>query len=152
MVLRIKEREEAIQLLAIDPQVYCKLVTLHRKGNRVDVDDPRDQIPLRQDTGKGPQMGSHGYRRLRRWKSVFVDSAGGLGIYVNIQVKELGQDSHRGPTRVGGMPSVLVAASWLLRLYLQVSWLSSGPRKIIAKVLFRLDSVWYSFCVKLKDK
>ena len=52
----------------------------------------------------------------------------------------------------GGMPSVLVAASWLLRLHLQVSWLSSSPRKIIVKVLFRLDSVWYSFSAKLKNK
>ena len=61
----------------------------------------------------------------------------------------------RGPRGWGARPtplcapSVLVAASWLLRLHLQVSWLSSGPRKIIAKVLFRLDSVWYSFSVEL---
>ena len=27
----------------------------------------RDRIPLRQGAEKGPQMGSHGYRRLRRW-------------------------------------------------------------------------------------
>jgi hypothetical protein len=30
--------------------------------------------------------------------------------------------------------------------------MSFGPRKIIAKVLFRLDSGWYSFSVKLKNK
>jgi hypothetical protein len=29
-------------------------------------------------------MGSHGNRRLRRWKSVFMDASGGSGIYVNI--------------------------------------------------------------------
>ena len=62
-----------------------------------------------------------------------------------------------GPTRVGvpyplGAPSILMAASWLLRLHLQVSWLSSSLRKIIAKVLFRLDSIWYSFSSKLKNK
>ena len=57
---------------------------LRRKGKRVDVDSLRDRIPLRQDAGKGPKMGSHGNRRLRRWKSVFVDASGGLGIYVNI--------------------------------------------------------------------
>ena len=62
MVLRIKEREEAIQLLAMDPQVFGKLLTLHQKGYRVDVEALRDRIPLRQDAGKGPQMGSHGYR------------------------------------------------------------------------------------------
>ena len=58
------------------------------------------------------------------------------------------QGAHKG----GGVPSVLVAASWLLRLHIQVSWLSSGPRKIIAKVLFCLDSVWYSFSANLKNK
>ena len=68
MVLRIKEREEAIWLLVMDPQVCGKLLTLHQKGNRVDVEALHDRIPLRQDAGKGPQMGSHGYRRLRRWK------------------------------------------------------------------------------------
>ena len=45
---------------------------LHQKGNRVDVEALRDRIPLRQDAGKGLKMGSHGYRRLRRWKSGFV--------------------------------------------------------------------------------
>ena len=44
----------------------------------------RDRIPLRQDAGKGPKMGSHGNRWLRRWKSVFVDASGGLEMYVNI--------------------------------------------------------------------
>ena len=93
MVLRIKEREEAIQLLAMDPQICGKLLTLHRKANRVDVEALRDRIPLRQGAGKGPQMGSHGYRRLRWQKSVFVDACGGLWIYGNIQAKELGQES-----------------------------------------------------------
>ena len=83
----------------------------------VDVEALHDRIPLWQITGKGLQMGSHGYRRLRRWKSAFVDSSGGLGIFGNIWAKELGQEVHEGPTRVGaapyplGMPCVLVAAS-----------------------------------------
>ena len=54
MVLRIKEREEAIYLLAMDPQVCGKLLKLHRKGNGVDVETLHDRIPLRQDAGKGP--------------------------------------------------------------------------------------------------
>ena len=66
--------------------------------------------------------------------------------------------SARGANKGGGapyplgVPSILVAASWLLRLHLQVSWLPSGPRNIIAKVLLCLDSVWYSFSVKLKNR
>ena len=107
MILRIKEREVAIQLLATNPYVCGKLLTLHRKGNRVDVEALRDRIPLRQGARKGPQMGSHGHRRLRWWKSVFVDTSGGCGIYVNIQAKQLGQGSHEGPTRKGTHPPPL---------------------------------------------
>ena len=52
--------------------VCGKLLMLHRRGYGVDVEALRDQFPLRQIAGKGPKMGSHGYRRLRRWKSGFV--------------------------------------------------------------------------------
>ena len=102
MVLRIKEREEAIQLLAMDPQVCGKVLTLHQQGNRVDVDALRDRIPLRQGAEKGPQMGSHGNKRLRQWKSVSLDASGGLGIFSNIQEEDLGQGVYEGPTRSGG--------------------------------------------------
>ena len=59
--------------------------------------------------------------------------------------------AHEGggaPTPLGA-PSWLVAASWRSRLQLQVFWFAFGPRKIIAKVSFRLDSIWYSFSAKL---
>ena len=45
---------------------------LHRKGNRVYVNALHDRIPLRQGAGKGPKMGSHKNRRLRRRKSILV--------------------------------------------------------------------------------
>ena len=64
----------------MDPKVCGKLLTLHRKGNRVDVEALRDRFPLRRSAGKGPKMGSHGYRRLRRWKSVFVALLDGFGV------------------------------------------------------------------------
>ena len=38
----------------MDPNVCGKLLTLHRRGNGVDVEALRDRIPLRQGTGKGP--------------------------------------------------------------------------------------------------
>ena len=56
----------------MDLKVCDKLLTLHRRGNGVDVEALRDQFPLRQIAGKGPKVGSHGYRRLRRWKIGFV--------------------------------------------------------------------------------
>ena len=52
------------------------------------------------------------------------------------------------PTPLGA-PSCLMDASLRLRLHLQVFWFAFGPRKIIAKVSFHLDSVWYSFSAKL---
>ena len=55
MVLRIKEREEAIQLLAMDPQVCGKLLTLHWKGNRVDVEALCDLTPFDRMPEKAPR-------------------------------------------------------------------------------------------------
>ena len=143
MVLRIKEREEAIQILAMDPQVYGKIFTLHRKGNRVDVDALHDRIPLWQDAGKAPRWD------LTEQKVAAVEKCfrgcfwwfGNICEYIGERIRPGGS---RGARKAGsapyplGTPSVLLAASWLLRLHLQVSWLSSGPRKIIAKVLFCL--------------
>ena len=45
MVLRTNEREEAIQLLAMDPQVCAKLLTHYRKGSKVDVEALRGRFP-----------------------------------------------------------------------------------------------------------
>ena len=53
----------------MDPKVYGKLLTHHRRGYGVDVEALRDRIPLWQIAEKGPKIGSHGYRRLRLWKS-----------------------------------------------------------------------------------
>ena len=58
----------------MDPKVYGKLLTLHQRGYGVDVEALRDQFPLWQIVGKGPKMGSHGYKTLRRWKSGFRGS------------------------------------------------------------------------------
>ena len=38
MVLRFKEREEAISLITTDPKVCGKLLTNHRRGYGVDVE------------------------------------------------------------------------------------------------------------------
>ena len=70
------------------------------------------------------------------------------------------QKSPEATTRVGGAPyppghalhhcGRIVAPPTSSPSLLVV--LSSGPRKIIAMVLFRLDSVWYSFSAELKNK
>ena len=59
----------------MDQKVCGKVQTHHQKGSKVDVEALCDRIPLRQIAGKGPKMGSHGDRRLRRRKSISVDSS-----------------------------------------------------------------------------
>ena len=56
----------------MDPKVYGKLLTTHRKGYGVDVEALHGRFPLRQSADEGSKMGSRGYRRLRQWKLCFV--------------------------------------------------------------------------------
>ena len=42
----------------MDPKVYVKLLTLHQRGNGVDVEALHDRFPLWQIVGEGPKMGS----------------------------------------------------------------------------------------------
>ena len=68
----------------MDPKVCGKLLTAHRRGYGVDVEALHGRFPLWQSAGEGSKMGSHGYRRLRRWKLCFVvllDVSGYVGIY-----------------------------------------------------------------------
>ena len=104
------------------PKVYGKLLTHHRRGYGVDVEALCDRFPLWQIAEKGPKMGSHGYRRLRSWESVFVAPMDVFGIYGNICEYVGGRSrsgGHQGAHKVGGAPyplgapSTLVEASWL---------------------------------------
>ena len=81
----------------MDPEVCGKLFTLHRTGNGVDVEALRDRFPLRQIAGKGPKMGSHGYRRLRRWKVVLWLSLMFLGYKSIHRRKKYVGGATRGP-------------------------------------------------------
>ena len=124
MVLISKKREEAIQLITMDPKVCGKLLTNHRRGYGVDVEALHDQCPLRRSAGKGPKMGSHGYRRLRRWKQGFVVFLDVSGVYGYIQEEEVGRWSCEGPTRVG---DTLRGAGASLPRGLLASFLTSTP-------------------------
>ena len=82
----------------MDPKVCGKLLTHHRRGYGVDVEALRDRFPLRRSAGKGPKMGSHGYRRLRRWKSGFVAPLDVLRVYGYIyRRKKYVSGATRGP-------------------------------------------------------
>ena len=134
----------------MDPKVCGKLLTTHRRGLGDDVEALHDRFPLRQIAGKGPKMGSHGYRRLRRWKSGFVAPLMFLGYKSIYRRKKYVGGATRGPRGWGrayplGAPSCLVDASWRFWLQFQVFWFAFGRRKILAKVSFHLDSVWIPF-------
>ena len=110
--------------MTMDSKVYGKLLTHHRRGYGVDVEALRDRFPLRRSAEKGPKMGSHGYRRLRRWKQGFVVLLDVFRVYEYIQAKEVGRWSHEGPTRVGAR---LPPGRALLPRGLLASFLMSTP-------------------------
>ena len=105
MILRSKKREEAIQLITMDPKVYGKLLTTHRRGYGVDVEALHGRFPLRWSTGEGSKMGSRGYRRLRWWKQFFMLASDVFGVHGYIQEEEVGQWKLEGTTRVAGTPT-----------------------------------------------
>ena len=101
MVLRSKKREEAIQLIAMDPKVCGKRLTTHRRGYGVDVEALHGLFPLRRSTDEGSKMGSRGYRRLQQWKLCFVGSLDVFGVRRLIQEEEVRRWLPEGPTRKG---------------------------------------------------
>ena len=104
MVLKIKEGEEAIQLLVMDPQVCGKLLTHHRKDSKVDEEALRDRFPLRQSTGKGLQMGLRKNRGLPWRKGFLFYLFGILGIFGNLQHWNQVRRGYEGPTSLGARP------------------------------------------------
>ena len=146
MVLRSKKREEAIQLITIDPKVCGKLLTTHRRGKDVDVEALRGRFPLRQNIGEGSKMGSRGYRRLRRWKLCFRCSLDVFGVRRLIYVEEVCWWPPEGPTRqgarpIGGRPPI----SWEPRLLLYLHSKSSGSCSFQKSCSRRFHSVWTPF-------
>ena len=102
MVLRSKKREQA-KLITMDPKVYGKLLTSHRRGYGVDVEALRGRFPLRRSAGKGPKMGPRGYKRLRRWKLFFVGSLDVFWVcgYIGGRSRSV---AARGAHETGGAP------------------------------------------------
>ena len=139
----------------MDPKVWGKLLTLHRRGYGVDVEALRDRRPLRRSFGTGPKMGSRGYRRLRWWNYVFGSVSDRLGVRRYILEEGVRWWSNMGPTRVEGAPRGVgtppyLVPSWLMSWRrVQVLWITFVPKITFPKVSFRLDSVWYSFSAKL---
>ena len=141
MVLRSKKREEAIQLITMDPKVCGKLLTTHRRGYGVDVEALHGRCPLRRSTGEGSKMGSHGYRRLWWWKQFLWCSSmvsGYVGIYR--RKKQVG-GRLRGPRGWGARR----APSWPPPLLLDVHSKSPGSRLFQKDRSRTFHSVWTPF-------
>ena len=117
-----------------------------------------DGSPLRQGAGTGSRLVFGGYRGLRRRNSRSRFIFGGFCIYRNFQrrshvrgglqvIHEIGAHAQGGRARP--------PPSWMARD-------SSGPTLLLRGLLLvykyhqksarQLDSVWYSFSVKLKNK
>ena len=113
MVSRIKEREEAIQLLAMDPQVCGKLPTLHQRANGVDVEALRDGIPSGKTPKKAPRwdlVDTESYAvELGFWLRLW--SFGGTQVYIGGRSTSMEQQgAHEGGGRTPYLvPSLLIA-------------------------------------------
>ena len=140
----------------MDPKVCVKLLTHHRKGSKVDVEPLRDRFPLRQITGEGPQMGSLWNRNLRWRKKYYRGSLWYWGNSSEFIGRELGLEEPRGAHKPGG---ALPPGRAQVACGPPVGFLASSPSLLGSlwkenhrRILFRLDSVWYSLSIILKNK
>ena len=74
--MRIKEREEAIYLITMDPKVCGKLLTHHRRGYAVDVEALRDRIPPPADHRKRSPDGISRVQKVAAVEKWFRGSPG----------------------------------------------------------------------------
>ena len=131
----------------MDPKVYGKLLTLHRRGYGVDVVALRDRFPLRQIARKGPKMGSHGYRRLRRWKSGFLAPPDVLGYKSIYRRKKYVGGAPWGPRGWGARlpPWAHPPTSWLPPRVPDFNSKSSGLHLFQERSSRRFHSIWIPF-------
>ena len=113
--------------------------------------------PLRQGAGTGSRLVFGGYRGLRRRNSRSRFLSGHFCTYRNFLLRShvRGSPSHpRGRGRTQGVGRALHPRGWLGTLLAQLFY-SGGffwSIKNHQKLARQLDSVWYSFSVKLKNK
>jgi len=127
----------------MDPKVYGKLLTTHRRGLGGDGEALHGLFPSGGASAKAPRWDladteGCGSGNSFLWCSWMVSG------YVDIYRR---RKSFRGATRQGarppilGAPATLVAASATSWRPLQVSWIAFVPKRSPLKVSFRLDSI-----------
>ena len=117
-----------------------------------------DGSPLRQGAETGSRFGFGGYRGLRWRNSRSRLFSRGLGIYRNFWRRSHARGGLRVIHEIGGRPQgvgrSLHPRGWLRTLLAQLFyfggffWFIKNHQKLARQ----LDSVWYSFSVKLKNK
>ena len=141
----------------MDPKVYGKLLTHHRRGYGVDVEALRDRCPLRRSTEKGPKMGSHGYRRVAAVEKWFRGSPGwfqGIRVYIGERSRSVEpRGAHKGgghaypPGRASLPRGRLVASLTSTPSLLDCVCSKNDPREGFIPFGFRLI---FLFCETLK--
>jgi len=130
----------------MDPKVWSKLLTLHRRGYGIDVEALHGGCPLRRSSGTGPKMGSRGYRRLGsgiRFLAPVLIVWGYVGIY---RRKEYVGGATGGPRGRGARPrGAHPPPSWPPLLLLGVGSKSPGSRSVRKSRSRRFHSVWTPF-------
>ena len=141
----------------MDPKVWGKLLTLHRRGYGVDVEALRDRCPLRRSSGTAPRWdltGTEGCGGGIRFSWMPLLVWGYIRIYRRKKYIGGATWAPRGWRACpGGRRAPYLVPSWLLSWRrVQVLWITFVPKITFPKVSFRLDSVWYSFSAKHWNK
>ena len=131
----------------MDPKVWGKLLTLHRRGYD-DVEAPRDDGPLPAELRNRPQDGISWIQKVAAvelgfWLRIWLFG----GMYVYIGGRSMSVELW-GAHEAGGRAPTLVTASFVPWRRVQVSWITFGEKITFPKVSFCLDSIWYSVSLK----
>ena len=130
----------------MDPKVWGKLLTHHRRGYGVDVEALRDQCPLRRSAGKGPRWDLTGTESCgggNRVLAPYMMFPGYMSIYMR---KRSVRRATRGPRGWRACPGVGARPdSWPPRWFFDVHSKSSGSRLLRKSRSRRCHSIWTPF-------
>ena len=135
----------------MDPKVWGKLLTLHRRGYGVDVEALRDPPA---ESRKRPHDGISWVQKVAVVEDVFRGSPRrfqGIRVYIGERSRSVEpRGAHEGGGTTTPLGHTLLPRGFLLLPWrpLQVSWITFVPKITLLKVSFRLDSIWYSFSAK----
>ena len=132
----------------MDPKVWGKLLTLHRRGYGVDVEAVRDGCPSGGAPEQAPRwdlVGTEGCGGGIRFLAPYLVVWGYVGIY---RRKEYVGGATGGPQGRGARPGGRPPPSWPPLALLGVGSKSPGSHSVGKSHSLRFNSVWYSVSSK----